>query len=144
MWVLDWNARVRRVAVTVNGPEDVATLASGCGAHTDPPQKVASRLRNAPEHQRARCSDGGVDAIFNVCEDRHEYARKEDDHFKGADAPERIDRRGRCDQISHSVNDDRRKGSVGDVEENGRQSVKREDDHDARDQSRQGRSHTGL
>jgi len=62
-----------------------------------------------PEHQDGEGNaDGGVDTVLDRREDGHDDPDKKDQDIKRRHAPELIDGIRRGDQVTNSVDDDRR------------------------------------
>lgn len=83
-------------------------------------EEASSCLESPEDEQSEGGADGGVYTILDGAENGDENTGKEDDDLEWRNPPETVDDSRRGDQITDSVDDDRGKGSVGDVEEYGR------------------------
>lgn len=114
------------------------------GVNGDSAQELTAGLGNTEKQDSHGHTDSAVDTILDRGENSYDNTNEEDDCIKGRDAPELIHSVGGRDQIADSVNDNTRKGSLGDIEEDGGQGVDGEQHNNGGDTAGQGSTNTRL
>lgn len=76
-----------------------------------------------------------VDTVLDATEDRYKNGGRPDDRLERRDFPEAIHLSRASNEIPDGMDDDSRKTSVGNPVEGSRQSVQRDDDDDANDET---------
>lgn len=114
------------------------------GADANNTEEAALGLEQTEDDNSKRNADGGVDTVLNGAEDGDENTSEEDDHLNRSNAPELVDDLGGSDDISDSVDDDGREGSVGDVEEDSSQGIEGKEHNDGGDDTSEGSADTSL
>ncbi|EGX95530.1 hypothetical protein CCM_00184 [Cordyceps militaris CM01] len=107
-------------------------------------KEATAAQEQAPNNNSKGNADCGVNAILNGGEDGHQDTGEENDNFERRDTPELQNHLGRSNDVADSVDDDTSQRSVGNVVEDGRQSVDGEKDNNGSDDTGKGRAYTGL
>ncbi|KAI6771160.1 hypothetical protein HG531_010015 [Fusarium graminearum] len=100
------------------------------GSDTNDTHEATAGLEETEDNNSSGHGNCGVDSVLNGAEDGYDNTSEEDDDLDWGDTPKLVDDLGRGNDISDSVNDDTSKTGVGDVEENGGQGIKSEQDND--------------
>lgn len=109
------------------------------------PSKELTTCLSHPEQQNGRRNtNSAVNAILNGGENRHDHTNKEDNGIQGGDSPELVNRVGRGDQITNTVNDNTGKGRFRDVKENSCECVDGDEDEDCCNATSERSSHTSF
>ena len=107
----------RAVIFTNLGLGAIQQVVSDDGVDFGFAQEATASFEGAVEEERGRDGDGGVDAVFDTAEDRHDYASEEDGNFKWRYAPKLVNSIRGSDEIADCVNDDCRERGTRNVEE---------------------------